>query len=134
MKKKIYILFLKILTIIFLLNIYYFCLYKNGIFIPCLFHEITGLYCPGCGVTRMVISLFRLDFYQAFRYNAFLFIFFPFILVFLIDFILKWICHSQSYLYRKIPNHVWNILLIITLLFGVLRNIPIFDYFIPITL
>ena len=25
--------------------------------IPCLFHELTGFYCPGCGGTRAVLAL-----------------------------------------------------------------------------
>ena len=33
--------------------------------IPCMFHQITGLYCPGCGVSRMCLALFRLDFVSA---------------------------------------------------------------------
>ena len=36
---------------------------------PCLFHQITGLNCPGCGGTRAVSSALRLDFRAAFWYN-----------------------------------------------------------------
>ncbi len=41
----------------------------NGLRLPCLFYELTGLYCPGCGNTRAVMALWRLDFIAAFRYN-----------------------------------------------------------------
>ena len=38
----------------------------NNIYsIPCVFNLITGYYCPGCGITRMFISIYKLDFYQA---------------------------------------------------------------------
>lgn len=37
--------------------------------IPCLFHLITGLYCPGCGGTRAVRSLLRGDVVQSFYYH-----------------------------------------------------------------
>lgn len=37
--------------------------------IPCLFKALLGIECPGCGMTRAYISLFRLDFRQAFAYN-----------------------------------------------------------------
>ena len=37
--------------------------------IPCLFQAIFGIPCPGCGMTRAYISLFRLEFAQAFAYN-----------------------------------------------------------------
>lgn len=46
-----------------------FCRF-TGWGIPCPVHLITGLNCPGCGVSRMLLSLLRLDFAAAFRYNA----------------------------------------------------------------
>lgn len=41
----------------------------NGIAIPCVFNKLTGLYCPGCGNTHAAMSLARLDFASAFKYN-----------------------------------------------------------------
>ena len=59
-KKYIAILLIGILCIVFYL--------KYNIGIPCIFHELTGFYCPGCGLTRAIASIVKLDFYQAFRY------------------------------------------------------------------
>ena len=39
--------------------------------IPCVFHALTGLYCPGCGISRMFLALLRLDLASAARYNLF---------------------------------------------------------------
>lgn len=36
---------------------------------PCLFHRVTGLNCPGCGGTRALSAMLRLDFATAFWYN-----------------------------------------------------------------
>ena len=130
MKKRI----LKLLIILFLIGliaIIYGVLFKLGIVIPCVFHEITGLYCPGCGITRMILSILKLDFYQAFRYNNLIFVFLPLILVYVCDFLIKWIKSDPNYLYKKTSDKIWFILLIITLLFGVFRNVPAFDYLIP---
>ena len=113
MKKRV----LKLSSILFLIGvvtIIYSVLFKFGIVIPCVFYELTGLYCPGCGVTRMIFSLLKLDFYQAFRYNILVFLFIPFILVCVIDFIIKKLNNKSDYLYQKIDDKVWIILLIIT--------------------
>lgn len=37
--------------------------------LPCLFVGLFGIPCPGCGITRAYIALFRLDFAAAFAYN-----------------------------------------------------------------
>ena len=92
------------------------------IVIPCVFFEVTGLYCPGCGSTRMLKSIIKLDFYQAFRFNPFLFILFPFALVLLIDHIYSLLKGKKS-LYKKIPNYVYNTILVIALIYWILRNI-----------
>ena len=93
-------------------------------FIPCLFHEITGLYCPGCGVTRMIISILKLDFYQAFRYNPLLFILFPVFIILFINYIYCLI-KIKTPLYKKVNNSAWILLIIILILYGIIRNIYI---------
>ena len=39
--------------------------------IPCPFHAITGLYCPGCGGTRAVIALLHGRLLSSFLYHPF---------------------------------------------------------------
>ncbi|ADL03247.1 DUF2752 domain-containing protein [Lacrimispora saccharolytica] len=40
-----------------------------GLGLPCLFHSLTGLYCPGCGGTRAVRSLLQGDLRMSFQYH-----------------------------------------------------------------
>lgn len=55
----------------------YFFIYKNMGFdirkwlTPCLFHQITGYYCPGCGGTRAVAALGSGKILRAFCYHPF---------------------------------------------------------------
>ncbi len=97
--------------------------------IPCLFYEMTGLFCPGCGITRMFKALLNLEFYQAFRYNPLVFCYFFGYLLYL----------SLFYFLKKMKNYTLKInpklttlLLIITIAFGILRNIPIFSFLQPV--
>ena len=97
------------------------------IYIPCVFNLITGYYCPGCGATRAVLALLHGDVYQAFRYNSIIFIDVPILLI---------ICFLQSKFNNskviKIVTQVILILLaILTIAYGVLRNIPAFSYLAP---
>ncbi|MBR2611820.1 MAG: DUF2752 domain-containing protein [Clostridia bacterium] len=41
----------------------------NIIDVACVFKEIFGIFCPGCGMTRAYISLLYLDFRSAFLYH-----------------------------------------------------------------
>lgn len=38
-------------------------------FPPCVFHLLTGYWCPGCGITRMLHALVHLDIAGAWRMN-----------------------------------------------------------------
>ena len=93
----------------------------TGLRIPCLFNVLTGLKCTGCGVTRLIVSLFKFDFVAAFWYNPFLFITGPFLLAYLV------FC---EYRYIKTGNREmgrWEIFiwveLFLAIVYGVLRNI-----------
>ena len=120
MKKKIIsIIILTVLSILVLLDI---------ISIPCPVHFLTNLHCPGCGVTRMIKSILKLDFYQAFRYNQLVFVLLPFFLFLFIDYLIRKILNKES-IYKKIPEKVWIAIIIMFLIFGIIRNI--FPYFAP---
>ena len=118
MKKEIK----KYLIIILILLIYFVIGKITGFYIPCPIHKITGLYCPGCGITRMFIYISKLDFYHAFRSNMLLFILFPFALLLFIDNLYSIVKNKRPY-YQKINNKVWYILIIILVIYGILRNI-----------
>ena len=123
MKKKIIITFLLLtFLIIYLLVGNYFHLY-----IDCPIKKTTGLYCPGCGITRMFLSLLKLDFYQSFRYNPLLLITLPIFIFFIGDTILT----KTKPLYTKIPNKIWIVIILLFICYGVLRNIPFFDFLAP---
>lgn len=118
----------KILLITLLVSIIYLYLNKRfSFYIPCIFHKITHFYCPGCGLTRMILSIFKLNFYQAFRYNPLLFIMMPFIITYEIIYYIYWIQDKNFIISKKI----WYTLLIITIIYTILRNINIFNYLAP---
>ena len=100
-------------------SIWYLC---TGIGIPCVFHEITGLDCPGCGVSRMLLSLARLDFEAAFEYNAVLLCLLPVLLGLLAVHVIRYV-RTGSRRMTRFENAVLWILIVILLLWGVLRNL-----------
>ena len=115
-------LILVILLIIYLLVSSYFHFY-----IPCPIHKLTGLYCPGCGITRMLLSILKLDFIKAFKYNPLVFISLPIGIYLYIDYLIK----KDKSLYKKIPEKVWYIIIAIFIIYGILRNIKAFDFLAP---
>lgn len=129
--KRIRKLILSLLIIIIML-IFFLYLNKNyGFYIPCLFHKLTNLYCPGCGITRCIVSLLKGNISEAFKYNQLAFILLPFLTVYFIYKIYLYLTNSQDKIIKKIPNIIWIILLIITILFGILRNIKYFTFLRP---
>ncbi len=117
-----------ILILISFLIIYFILSELLDVGIPCLFYEITGYYCPGCGITRLLFSFLKLDFYQAFRYNPLIFIL---IIITGIYWLVKFILKKFMNISIEIPNYVYYILLVIVIIFGILRNIPMFDFLSP---
>ena len=56
----------------------------TGFSLICPLHAITGLSCPGCCNTRMVIALTQFDFKAAFEYNQLSFILLPVFMIFFV--------------------------------------------------
>ena len=99
-------------------------MYYLNIPIPCLFHKITNLYCPGCGVTRMFDALFHFDIYKAVSYNAYVFSLIILFIIYLIICLIK-----RSFI--TINNKVIYVLIMVGIVFTILRNIPNFSFLAP---
>ena len=103
----------------------------TNIGLPCPIHELFHVNCPGCGISRMFMSILELNFYQAFRYNPLLFILFPFAIVLMIDASIAYINERNTKIYSKVPIWGWIILLVIIIGFGIIRNIEPFTFLSP---
>ena len=55
-----------------------YCAIALAFNLQCPIRALTGVSCPGCGMTRAVISLFRLDFKAAWYYHPLVFAIVPF--------------------------------------------------------
>ena len=94
----------------------------------CLFKYLFNFYCAGCGTTRMIKSLIKLDFYQSFRYNPGAFILSIMLYIYLILLI-------YNYIFKGIvifPNtKILIVIIIVLFIYMILRNIPYFNYLVP---
>ena len=90
--------------------------------LPCPFHAVTGLWCPGCGVTRMCLALLRLDVSAAWQANAVLLVLLP-----LLGLLLAY--RGLVYVRRgNVPaarweTLAWSGLAVVLLLWGIVRNV-----------
>jgi hypothetical protein len=96
---------------------------QGGFYPSCMFHNLTGLNCPGCGSLRALHHLTHGEILVAFRSNPLLMTLLP-----LFAFIgVRWLQHGRgpfendSIFLR--PATAWT-LLAATLVFTVLRNLP----------
>lgn len=96
--------------------------------IPCPWKSNFNIDCAGCGATRMVKSLLEFKYYQAFRFNPFIFILLVIGIIYLIYIL---ICKIKKVDYYKIKSRDFLILLILVILFTIVRNIPGFEYLKP---
>lgn len=98
--------------------IYYVFVCFTGISIPCMFYKVTGLLCPGCGITRMILSIIKLDFVSAFFANQFIFVTIPFLLLEIL-FNKK----IEKTKFKKVNNILIIIYFLLLIVFGIARNL-----------
>ncbi len=134
-KKERMIRVLRNIGIIFAVGIgYLIFLTLTGKGIPCVFHVVSGLYCPGCGISRMFVCLARMDIRGALSQNALVMVMLPFFLWFGGRRMYFYIQRGKSELYgveKSIENVLVILAFIITIIFTVLRNNPSFAILAP---
>lgn len=85
---------------------------------PCALHELTGLHCPGCGVTRATRALLHGDVVAAWNYNQLYVILLP---------LIGFFCLQSVVLERPYRGSAkLGVTLVgLAIVYGILRNIPV---------
>ena len=104
----------------------FICILAGHPLVPCLFHTVTGLYCPGCGVSRMCLSILSLDFASAFKANAAVFLLRPPGLVMALRMAVRYV-RTGNTRPTQVQTCVFYVMVGVLLVFGVVRNLPGFE-------
>ena len=97
----------------------------------CLFYELTGLYCPGCGSGRAALALLRGRVGEAFGHNALAMLFLPPCAYLLLREYLRFVFPGLGLRPTALPAWAGWVSLALILVFWVLRNLPAFAFLAP---
>ena len=100
---------------------------EHEIFPKCVFHSITGYYCPGCGSQRAIHSLLHFRFYSVVSNN---FLFLPAVFIVTYHYLRPFFNRRFNW---NMPNIFYFkstpwIILIVIVVFWILRNIPFYPF------
>ena len=121
MRERLWRTAIKYLVVLFIGLAYLAFVLITGWGLPCPLYMMTGLQCPSCGISRMLVSLFKLDFAAAFSYNPYMLFAVPLVLGLLAIYEIRYIKSGERSMGR------WGIALWVIVIgaiaFGILRNI-----------
>jgi len=93
---------------------------RVSIFPPCVFHEVTGLDCPGCGGQRALHQLLHGNVIAAIHFNAMFVLSLPLLAWMGARFLLRyWRNDTADFRWRWLWLYLWA-----WIAFGILRNLP----------
>jgi hypothetical protein len=95
----------------------------------CMFHALTGLNCPGCGMTRALYALLHGNWRLALKDNALFVASLAAVAAWSVRFAVRKLRHQPATL--KIPAKFLWLALGVAILFGVIRNLPGFEWLAP---
>lgn len=101
--------------------IYLFVFLKFGFGIPCIFYKITGMKCPGCGMTHAIAELSQGNVKLALEYNALCLTALPVLCLYLLYRAMRYVNGKDEGFY------IWEYVLLIVLFvvvvrYGIVRN------------
>lgn len=99
---------------------------EESFFIPCMLYKLTGIKCPGCGMTRSVHYLVNGNIKQAIWYNLML-IPIIFLVVYALYRYILFLVKNEEIINKSLEN-LLKFFLAIIILFGVTRNFTTLFY------
>lgn len=94
----------------------------TGLALPCPFRAVTGLLCPGCGITRLCLALLRGDWAGAWRANPALLPMLPILAALAVRLSVRYVREGSAVLTRRENALVW-VLTALLAAWGIVRNL-----------
>lgn len=133
MKQKIKIIWTLAVLLVLAAGVYILVRFdpmQSVVYPKCVFHEITGLYCPGCGAARAFHALLHGRFLEALDFNPLLVVTLPVIIIMVVLELVGWLRNRRYGIF-----HMWQAIALVALIitYTMLRNLPIepFIYLAP---
>ena len=98
-----------------------------GFFPQCPLYQMTGLACPGCGLTRGFHALFHGDVLGALDYNALLPVY-VLLFAYLAASLVSVAARGRSLSFKLFQPKALYCFLIVSLVFGIVRNLPFYPF------
>lgn len=125
MKERLYKTLKPIFVLMLIGGLYVVLIHTTGFKIPCPFKYLTGLDCPGCGVSRVILSYLQLDIKTAFCVNPVITIILPLILGDYVYHKYHYVVHNNKKPLNMLENIVIYIMIASLVLYAVIKDIYI---------
>jgi Protein of unknown function (DUF2752) len=109
--------------------VFFFNPSTHGFYPVCLFHQLTGLNCPGCGGTRALYALLHGHWRLALKDNALFILSLVAAVIWIARFAFQK-SRNQQATFQLPPGILWGIL-VVAIIFTILRNLPAFSFLSP---
>jgi Protein of unknown function (DUF2752) len=110
-------------------TVFFFNPSTHGFYPVCMFHSLTGLNCPGCGMTRALYALLHGNLRLALKDNLLFVVTLAALAVWGARFVFLKL-KNQPATFNVPPKFLW-MFLIVAFVFAVLRNLPWFSFLSP---
>lgn len=121
-RKRLFWVLRRGLLLLLIGGIYSIFLQKTGIGFVCPINFLTGLQCPGCGVSHMCIALMQLDFAAAFQANPAILLLSPILAAVLLQYLMHYI-KTGRWQMRPAQNMILWFCIAVLFLYGIGRNL-----------
>ena len=108
-------------------GVWFFNPASAGFFPQCPFHALTGMNCPGCGLTRGFHALFHGDVLSALHYNAMLPLY-AFIFGYLFISLMLIAVRGRGLSWKIFSSSATWIFFVAVIVFTIVRNLPFYPF------
>ena len=107
---------------------------RFGFGIPCPLYAVTGILCPGCGTFRAIGALVQAAVWQAVRYNALAVVLLPALVLLCIRDTIRYV-RAAPHVPISRPEKIFVVgVVVVSVLYAAMRNLPFFDVLRPTVL